>query len=179
MLSLVVMGFYFSRREKGTDDFFLGGKRIPWWAAGLSIFGTQLSAITFMAIPAKAFATDWLYVLLTVGILAVCPVIIICFLPFFRRLNVTSAYEYLELRFNLPVRLYGSASFLFFQLGRMSIVVLLPAIALSAVTGLNVYMCIIVMGVLCTLYTVLGGIEAVIWTDVIQVIVLMGGTFLS
>jgi len=179
MLTLVVMGLYFSKREKGTEDFFLGGKRIPWWAAGLSIFGTQLSAISFMATPAKVFAVNWQYLLGGIGVLAVAPVIIFCFLPFFRRLSVTSAYEYLELRFNVPVRLYGSASFLLLQLGRISIVVLLPAIALAAVTGLNVYMCIIVMGVLCIIYTILGGIEAVIWTDVIQVIVLMGGAFLS
>ncbi len=98
-------------------------------------------------------------------------------MPFFRRLNVTTAYEYLERRFNLPVRLYGSLSFIIYQLGRMSIVVFLPALALSAVTGMNVYVAIVIMGVLSTLYTVLGGMEAVIWTDVAQAIVLWGGLF--
>ena len=179
LAGLVAMGVYFSRRESTTDDFFLGGRRIPWWAAGLSIFGTQLSAITFMAIPAKAFATDWVYLMGHVAVVAVTPLLIWAYLPFYRRLNVTTAYEYLEKRFNVIARLLGSAAFILLQLGRMGVVLYLPAIALSAVTGVNVYLCIVVMGVLATTYTVLGGIEAVVWTDVVQVAVLIGGAVLS
>ena len=179
LAALVAMGFYFSRREKSTEDFFLGGHRVPWWAAGLSIFGTQLSAITFMAIPAKAYHTDWIYFLGNMMIVAVAPVVVYLYLPFYRRLNVTSAYEYLEKRFNLPTRLLGSAAFVLFQLGRMGIVLYLPAAALAAVTQMDVYTCIVLMGVLATLYTVLGGIEAVIWTDVLQVFVLLGGALLA
>lgn len=175
---LVAMGIYFSRRESTTEDFFLGGRRIPWWAAGLSIFGTQLSAITFMAIPAKAFATDWVYLMGHVAVVAVTPLLIWAYLPFYRRLNVTTAYEYLERRFNVVARLLGSAAFILLQLGRMGVVLYLPAMALSAVTGVNVCLCIVVMGMLATVYTVLGGIEAVVWTDVIQVAVLIGGAVL-
>ena len=178
LLTLLLMGVYFSRRERGTEDFFLAGRRIPWWAAGMSIFGTQLSAITFIAAPAKIYATDWLYFLGGVTLLLVMPVVVYCFLPFYRRLNVTTAYEYLEKRFNVAVRLFGSAAFVLFQLGRMSIVLYLPAIALATVTGIDVIICILLMGVLATAYTVMGGIEAVIWTDVIQVVVLMGGALL-
>ena len=179
LAALVAMGVYFSRREKSTGDFFLGGHRIPWWAAGLSIFGTQLSAITFMSIPAKSFRTDWIFFLFNMMILVMAPVVVFFYLPFYRRLNVTSAYEYLEKRFNKATRLLGSASFVLFQLGRMGVVLFLPALALKTVTGIDVYSCIIVMGVLATLYTVLGGIEAVVWTDVLQVVVLMGGAILS
>ena len=179
LATLVAMGVYFSRREKSTGDFFLGGRRIPWWAAGMSIFGTQLSAITFMAIPGKAYHTNWVYFLGNLGIVAIAPVVVFLYLPFFRRLNVTSAYEYLEKRFNTATRLLGSSSFILFQLGRMGIVLYLPAAALSTVTGVNVYACIGIMGALATLYTVLGGIEAVIWTDVIQVVVLLGGAAVS
>ncbi len=179
LAALVAMGVYFSRREKSTGDFFLGGHRIPWWAAGLSIFGTQLSAITFMAIPAMSFRTDWAYFLLNMMIVVMAPVVVFFYLPFYRRLGVTSAYEYLEKRFNKTTRLLGSASFLLFQLGRMGVVLFLPALALRTVTGMNVYACIGVMGVLATLYTVLGGIEAVVWTDVLQVVVLLGGAILS
>lgn len=178
LLSLVIMGIYLSRRGKSTEDFFLAGRRIPWWAAGLSIFGTQLSAITFMTIPAKAYATDWVFFMANVAIVAIAPIVIVFYLPFFQRLRVTTVYEYLELRFNVQVRLFASLAFILFQLGRMTIVLFLPALALSTVTGMNVYMCILVMGVLCTFYTVLGGIEAVIWTDVLQVIVLLGGGLL-
>jgi len=176
---LVAMGFYFSRREKTTDDFFLAGRRIPWWAAGLSIFGTQLSAITFMAIPALTYSTDWVLFLANMTISAIAPLLVFFYLPFYRRLNVASVYEYLELRFDLAARLVGSIAFICFQLGRMGIVIFLPALALSTVTGVNIYVCIIVMGLLATLYTALGGIEAVIWTDVLQVVVLLGGAILS
>ena len=176
---LIGIGFIFSKNQHSTDDFFKGGNRIPWWAAGLSIFGTQLSAITFMAIPAKTFATDWLYFFLMMTIIMVSPFIIRYFLPFYRRFNLTTAYEYLELRFNLPTRLLGSSMYIFLQLGRLGIVLLLPSLALSVVTGIDVYACILTMGILSILYTVLGGIEAVIWTDVVQVIVLLGGALVS
>jgi SSS family transporter len=179
LAALVGMGFYFSKRENSTHDFFLGGNRVPWWAAGLSIFGTQLSAITFMAIPAKAYATDWVYIVGNLMIVAVAPVVVYLYLPFFRQLKITSAYEYLEQRFNLPTRLVGSAAFILFQFGRMGVVLYLPSLALATVTGVNIYACILIMGILATLYTVLGGIEAVIWTDVIQVVVLVGGALLS
>ena len=179
MVLLVGMGVYFSKREKSTDDFFMAGKRIPWWAAGLSIYATQLSAITFVAIPAVAYSTDWLTLPAKICILLMAPIVVIFYLPFFRRLNVTTAYEYLERRFNLTARLFGSVSFLIFQLLRMAIVVYLPAITLAQITGLNVYECIVAMGVLSIVYTVLGGMEAVIWTDVLQVFVLLGGMILA
>ncbi|OVE78624.1 hypothetical protein BVY01_04915, partial [bacterium I07] len=178
LMLILFLGVYFSRREKGTDDFFLGGRRIPWWAAGMSIFGTQLSAITFMAIPAKVYATNWVYILAQATIILVAPMIIYLHLPYFRKLNLTSAYSYLEIRFNASLRLLGSLVFCLIQLGRMGIVLFLPAIALSTVTDISIVTCILVMGILCTLYTVLGGIEAVIWTDVLQVIVLLGGALL-
>ena len=178
LAALAAMGFYLSRREKTTDDFFRAGRRIPWWAAGLSIYGTQLSAITFMAIPAKTFATDWRYFIGNMAIVMVAPFIIHLFLPFYRRLNVTTAYEYLERRFNLPTRLLASAMFMLFQFGRIGIVLLLPSLALAMATGMSVTTCVFAMGLLCILYTALGGIEAVVWTDVLQVVVLLGGAIL-
>lgn len=178
LVLLVGMGIYFSRRENTTDDYFKAGGRIPWWAAGLSIFGTQLSAITFMAIPAKAYATDWSYFMFNMTIVIVAPIIVFMFLPFFRRLNVTTAYEYLEKRFNVAARLIGSLMFMALQFGRIGIVLFLPSLALSVSTGIDVTTCILVMGILSIIYTVLGGIEAVIWTDVVQVAVLLGGALL-
>lgn len=175
LASLVAIGVHFARRESGTADFFLAGGRIPWWAAGISIYATQLSAITFVSLPAVAYATNWKVYPAQITILLMAPIVVMFYLPFFRRLNVTTAYEYLEQRFNLPVRLFGSLSFIIFQLGRMAVVVYLPALALSVVTGMNVYVCILIMGVLATLYTGLGGMAAVIWTDVLQVVVLWGG----
>lgn len=176
---IVCIGVYFSKRENTTDDYFLGGQRIPWWAAGVSIYGTMLSAITFLAVPATTFSTDWKYCVGNFMIYLVGPLVIYFYLPFFRGLRLTSAYEYLERRFNIAVRLFGSVTFVVFQLVRMGIVLLLPALALSAVTGINLVYAVLAMGVLCTVYTVLGGIEAVVWTDVIQVVVLFGGALLA
>ena len=175
---LVAVGFYFSRRENSTAQFFLGGRRIPWWAAGLSLLATQVSSIGFMAIPAKSYATNWAYFAGVATWFIVVPLVTMVYIPLFRRLNVTSAYEYLEARFNLPVRLFGAAAYSFMQLGRMAVVLYLPALALAAVTGLDHRLCILTMGILCTAYTVAGGIEAVVWTDVLQAAVLVGGAML-
>ncbi|MHC4246565.1 MAG: sodium:solute symporter family protein [Planctomycetota bacterium] len=158
-LVLVWMGIHFSRRENGTEDYFLAGRRIPWWAAGISIFATSLSAITFMAIPAKSWSTDWIYFLQNLGILAVAPLAAFLLVPYFRRLDVVTAYEYLERRFHWSLRLAASALYMLFQVGRVAVVTLLPALALTAITGLDVTW----------------GVEAVIWSDVLQAVILLGG----
>ncbi len=178
LLGMVWIGVICAKRNKDTNDFFRGGQRIPWWAAGLSIFATMLSSITFMALPALAYSEGWNLFLANSYIL-ITPVVVFVFLPFYRTLNVTSAYEYLELRFNLGTRLAGSTLFILYQFGRIAIVLYLPALALATVSDFNIQTCILVMGVLCIAYTVVGGIEAVIWTDVVQAFILMGGALLS
>jgi solute:Na+ symporter, SSS family len=179
LVAMLGIGFYFSRKERSTDRFFRGGQTIPWWAVGMSIYATMLSSITFMSLPAKAYVTDWSYFFVNLAIVAIAPVVIMIYLPFYRRLDITSAYEYLEKRFNLAVRLFGSASFILLHIGRMAIVLYLPAIALATVSALDVYTCILLMAVLCIIYTMLGGIEAVIWADVVQTFVLLGGALVS
>ncbi len=179
LLFLIGIGVFFSFRTQSTEDFFRGGQRVPWWAAGCSIFATMLSSLTFMAIPAKTYATDWLYFFINMAIIALAPFIIYLILPFFRRIDATSAYQYLELRFNLAARLFASASYILFQVGRMAIVMYLPSLALAAVTPISIEMSILVMGVLSIIYCTLGGVEAVIWTDTLQTFVLLGGALLS
>lgn len=173
------IGLYFSYKQRSTDDYFVGGGRIPWWASGLSVFGTLLSAITFMAIPAKSFTTDWSFFFLNIAAIVITPVIAYLFIPFFNKSKITTAYEFLENRFNYTARAFGSISFILFQLGRIGIVLLLPSLAISIVTGISVETSILIMGVICIAYTTFGGIEAVIWTDVLQVIVLLGGSILA
>ena len=175
LLSMVGVGFYFARSNKSTDDYFRGGQRVLWWAAGCSIFATMLSSITFMAIPAKAYAQDMVYLIGNCMILAVAPIAVYLALPFFRRIDATSAYEYLELRFNRPVRLFASASFTLFHIFRMGIVMSLAALTLATVTPLSPAQSVLIMGVLSIIYCTLGGVEAVIWTDTIQTFVLLGG----
>lgn len=177
--AMIGMGFYFSRRETSTEAFFLGGRSVPWWAVGLSIFGTSISSITYLAIPAKAYATDWIFLVGNLTIILIVPLITWFYIPAFRRAPITTAYEYLEVAFNLAIRIYGSIVFLLFQAGRIAIVLYLPALVLSAATGLSVEFSILTMGPITMLYTVVGGMEAVIWTDVVQSFVLIGGALLA
>ena len=176
---MLMLGWIFMHRTKDSNDFFKGGGRIPWWAAGISLYATMLSAITYMAIPAKAYATDWTYYPMLVTILIMAFPVIKYYLPFFRKLNVTSAYEYLERRFNYAIRALASALFILFMVARMALVLYLPSLALTTVTGIDIYTCIILMGVITIIYCTMGGAEAVIWGDVIQGIILVGGAFLA
>lgn len=175
LASMLGIGFYFARKNKDTDDYFRGGKKVLWWAAGCSIFATMLSSITFMAIPAKAYAQDMVYMLGNFMIPVVAPIAVFLALPFFRRIDATSAYEYLEKRFNRPVRLFASASFTLFHVFRIGIVLSLAALALATVTPLTPVQSVLIMGGLSIAYCTMGGVEAVIWTDTIQTVVLLGG----
>ena len=180
LLGMVYLGYYFMKRaSNSSDDFFKGGGRIPWWAAGISIFATMLSAITYMSIPAKAYATDWTYYPMQICILLVSFPVIKYYLPFFRRLNVTTAYEYLERRFNAATRLMASILFIVFMVARTALVLFLPSLAMTAVTGINIYVCIALMALITILYCTMGGVEAVVWGDVIQGIILVGGAILA
>ena len=179
LIGMLLLGVYFMRRESGAEDFFRGGGRVPWWAAGISIYATMLSAITYMAIPAKSFATNWTYYPMLITILLVSFPVIKYYLPYFRKLQVASAYEYLERRFNTATRLLASGIFIIFMIARMALVLYLPSLALSAVTGIDISLCIILMGIVTIVYCTMGGVEAVIWGDVIQGIILVGGAIFS
>ena len=175
LLTMVAVGVWFMRKNKSTDDYFRGGQNIPWWAAACSIYATMLSSLTYVALPALVYATDWLLYIGMLMIPAVAPLAIYGAMPFFRRIDATSAYEYLGKRFSRSVRLFGSGLFTLFHISRMGIVMALTALALSAITPLTPWQSVLIMGVLCLIYCTLGGIEAVIWTDTIQTIVLLGG----
>ena len=176
---MLFLGYFFMKREESTTDFFKGGERIPWWAAGMSIFATMLSAITFMAIPAKTYTTNWLYFMMAFTIFVMAFPVVKYYLPFFRRLNVTTAYEYLEKRFSYIIRLLASALFILFMIARMALVLFLPSLALTTVTGIDIYICITLMGVITLAYCTMGGVEAVVWGDVIQGFVLLAGAILA
>lgn len=176
------IGLYFYLKEKrgSNEDFFLGGRSIPWWAAGISLYATGTSAISFIAIPAKSFATNWQLLASNVIGLLTTAFVAIMIVPLIRKLNVMSIYHYLEMRFHPSIRTLSSALNIIIQLGgRMSIVLFLPALALAAVTGISVIWSILLMGVVTIVYTLLGGMKAVIWTDVLQVFVMLGGAFFA
>lgn len=179
LAGIVGIGVWFAGRNRNTDDYFRGGKHLPWWAAGCSIFATMLSSLTFTGIPSKAFAQDWVYAIGNLMIPVVAVVAVYVALPFYRGLDVTSAYEYLERRFDRSIRLFASASFALFHLFRMAVVMSLTGLALAVATPLSPCQSIGIMGVLSIVYCTLGGVSAVIWTDTLQTFVLMGGAILA
>lgn len=178
LLMLSLISYYFSRKKQASGDYLLGSKKIPFWAAGISIMATQVSAIGFMSIPAKAYAVNWAYFAGVFTWFIAVPIVTRTYIPFIRKLNVVSAYHYLEERFDSSARLFAACVFVLFQLARMGLVLYLPALALAAVTPLDTITCILIMGVLSTVYTVMGGIEAVIWIEVAQAILLFGGAII-
>ena len=179
MLPLLGLGYFFMKKQGTESDFFLGGGRLPWWAVGISIFATMLSSITFLSVPAKAFATDWRMFLYNLGVIMVVPIVIRYYVPYFRNLKLDTAYEFLERRFNRIVRYFASGLFVTFMVTRIAIVLFLPSLALNIATGLDVYFCILAMAIVTIIYCTMGGMEAVVWSDVIQGIVLVAGAILS
>lgn len=176
---MIAIGVYFTKKNKSTDDFFRGGKQVAWWAAGCSIFATMLSSLTYTGVPAKAFAQDWVYAVGNIMIPVVAFLAVFVALPFYRQIDATSAYEYLERRFNRSVRLFGSASFTIFHIFRMAIVMSLTGLALALATPLTPTQSVLLMGLLSIIYCTMGGIEAVIWTDTVQTFVLLGGALVA
>lgn len=182
LVAMLAIGFHFWRRSKmgSTSEFFLGSRTIPFWAAGVSMFAGNTSSISYLAVPAKAFDTDWQYmmskIVTVVGLMAVAFWII----PMFRRLNLVSVFSYLETRFHPAIRMLSSALAITMHVGgRMGVVLFLPALAIGTITGTDVTLCIVVIGACTIVYTALGGMKAVIWTDFFQVMVLMGGALFA
>ena len=174
-LFMAWIGFHFAKKNNNTEEYFLGGRSFAGWVIGLSLVGTSISSVTFLAYPADAFKVSWIRYIpnfaLPIGALVSAYV----FLPFFRRNKVTSAYEYLEERFSISVRLYAAACFIIAQMVRVCLILYLVSLLIHEMTGFNITMSIIIAGVLVSVYTIVGGIDAVIWTDVIQTIILLLG----
>jgi len=179
LAALMGMGFYFSKKNKNTEEYFVGGRSYKGWVIGLSMVGTSISSVTFLAYPADGFKTAWLRFLpnfmLPVGIIIAAYV----FLTFFRRTKTTSAYEYLEHRFGPSVRVYGAVTFIIGQLIRLSLILFLLSLLMHEITGFSSVTSVLLAGVFVSIYTIIGGIDAVIWTDVIQTIMLVLGGVVS
>ncbi|MCY2962390.1 MAG: sodium/solute symporter [Planctomycetota bacterium] len=166
-----------ARRQTGTDTFFLGNRRMPWLAVGLSIMATLLSSITYLGLTGEMIKNGAsvfsMYLAWPLAMMVVVPL----FIPFYMRLRLTSAYGYLEQRFNRSARIVGSTLFLLLRLGWISMVMYTGSLALASMAGWNIYYVIVILGLAATLYAFYGGFEAVIWTDVLQAIMLFGGAF--
>lgn len=175
LLGMLGIGLAFARRQRTTEDFFLAGRRMPWWAVGMSMYASLTSAVTFMALPGTAYRENCAFIVVSFASVLVAPVLVRLIYPTYVRLRVTTSYEYLEARFGPGARRFAAALFLLARLGWMGLVIYAPALALSVATGLSQSVCILAMGLLATAYTALGGLAADIWTDVVQFILMLGG----
>lgn len=174
----VGLGLWVSRRNRSPHDFMAAGGRIPTWAVGLSIFGTYVSSISFLALPGKAYGGDWNPFVFSLSLPLAAWLATRHFVPFYRRSGEVSAYEHLERRFGSWARTYAVICYLLTQIARMGTIMYLLALALAPLTGWSLPALILLTGGLVIVYTLYGGMEAVVWTDVVQSLVLIAGAAL-
>lgn len=175
LLGVFGLGCWFVQRSRTTSGFMAAGGRLPGWAVGLSIFGTYLSSNTFLGVPGKAYGANWNAFAFSLSLPLAAWIAVRWFVPLHRNSGSISAYDHLEKRFGPWARTYGVACYILIQLVRVGAILFAVSLVLSALTGWSQPAIIITAGALVTVYTALGGIEAVIWTDVIQSIVLTVG----
>lgn len=171
----VLFGASFFFKNKTSSQFTSGSGKIPAWVVGMSIFATFVSSISFLALPGKAYMTNWNAFVFSLSIPIASVLAVKFFVPLYRSLGSISAYNYLEIRFGAWARIYASSCYILTQLMRTGAILLLLALPLNALFGWNIKTIIIVTGICVTIYSMLGGIQAVIWTDAIQGIILIGG----
>lgn len=175
LIAMIAIGVRFAGSQKTTEDFFLAGRKMPWLAVAMSMYASLTSAITFIAIPATAYEENIAFLVVSLMSPLVTPVLIFLFYPFYLRLRVVTSYEYINQRFGRPARLTVSVLFILARLGWLGTVIYAPALALSVVSGIPLAVSILSIGLFATIYTTLGGLAAVIWTDVVQFIIMIGG----
>jgi SSS family solute:Na+ symporter len=175
MLAIVGFGISFSFRKRTAQDFTTGGGRLPTWAIGMSIFATYVSSISFLALPGNAFSTNWNGFVFSFSIPLAAWIAVKYFVPLYRKLQCESAYFYLEQRFGAWARIYTSCCYLLTQLARMGAIMYLLALPMNALLGWSIPSIIILIGFSVVIYAMWGGIEAVIWTDAVQGILLIFG----
>ncbi|MBD5446084.1 MAG: hypothetical protein HDR31_02060 [Mycoplasma sp.] len=183
LFAILCIGIYFSFESKfkkkyvaTSQDFFMASKSIPGWAVGFSLFATSLSAITFLSVPAQTFGSDWIIVIGSIIAPIFAPFLIKFVVPFFRKLKAESAYDYIQKRFGLHLRLFISVTFILYQTMRAAVVVYLPTIAIATILpSVNEYLIAGIVIVITIGYTYLGGIKSIIWADLIQGFLLTAG----
>jgi solute:Na+ symporter, SSS family len=185
--SIVAIGVWANRRQTDTEAYFVGNRNVRWWAAGLSIIATSFSAASILGVPGFAYATDMWYLQYQLGDILAAVTVAVLFIPFFHRIRgLTTAYEYLEVRFDVKTRLLGSTLFALTVLLRAGTLLFGAALLFSTVAptelfpGLtSVEEAVVIFGMIAIVYTVMGGISAVIWTDVIQFSIMSIGIIAS
>ena len=175
ILAAIGTGVFFAHKQKDTSQYFAGGGKIPAWAVGISIFATLISSVTFLAYPGAAYAGNW--ILLVQGLMV--PIVLLALVwvivPLFRKVIRLSTYEYFERRFGLFARLYSSLAFTLGHFSKAGTVFFLVSMALATFLDINIYSIVLVLGITIIVLTLFGGMEAIVWMDVAQGFLLIGG----
>ena len=179
LAAVLFAGLHFAKKEMKGKEYFKGDGTVPWWVTSVSIFATLLSPISFLSLAGNSYAGTWIMWFAQLGMLLAIPITIKFFLPIYSKLDIDTAYHYLELRFESKgLRVLGAVMFIVYQIGRMSIIMYLPCMVLGSLTGISVNLLIIIMGVIAIIYSYTGGLKSVLWTDFIQgSVLLIGVTF--
>src|SRR5580704_7842640 len=179
LAGLIAIGLRFARRQRTTEQYFVAGRSVPGWAMGLSLLATIITSVTFIAYPGSAYAGDWSLLVPGIMFVAVLGVASFVVVPFYRHVVHMSAYEYFGRRFGTGVRVYSSLAFAIGHFSKMGFVFYLLALTLSSMTGWPIDRVILLTAAVTVFYTMLGGIEAVVWSDVVQGFVLWLGILVS
>ena len=172
---MLAVGWWYAGRQTTLQHYFLAGRNLPWIAVAMSMYASVTSAMTFMGLPGQAYSQNISLIIVSLMSPVIAPVLIFLIYPLYRRLRITTSYEYIALRFGSPARLAVSALFVLARLSWLGTVIYAPALALHVTTGIPQPVAIGIIGLLATVYCVMGGLSAVVWTDVPQFIIMIGG----
>ena len=169
------MGGYFVRKSNTAEGFMVASRGLPSWAVGLAIMSAYTSSISYIATPGKAFDTNWHPIIFALTIPPITWLACKYVVPYYRRMKLVSVYSFLEERLGGWARFYGSISFLLYMVGRSAVILYLAAMLMSTFISVPIEYLILILGAITILYTLLGGMEAVVWTDVMQSAIMVGG----
>jgi len=168
MTGMVALGLRFARRQTSTEAYFVAKRSIPAWAVGMSLLATIISAVTFIAYPGSGYAGNWSLLVPGIMVIIVLAIVGLAIIPFYRNVVGMSAYEYFERRFGYFPRAYSSLAFALGTFTKMAFVVYLLALTISSISTFSIDHIVILVGAVTVFYTYVGGLEAIIWADVIQ-----------
>ncbi|ALC46370.1 CG6723 [Drosophila busckii] len=175
-LLCICIGIYFGFMNKSVNeaDYMLGGRKMLVVPIAFSLVASFISGITLLGLPTEVYSYGTQYLYVGLGVVGMGVVMAVFYLPVFHDLNITSTYEYLEIRFDRRLRLFGSVMFAIMNIAYLPIVIYVPALAFNQVTGIGVHTITPIVCIICVFYTSLGGLKAVVWTDVVQAISMLG-----
>ena len=172
---MIGMGVYYTRKSRTAEQFMVADRSIPAWAAGLAVMSTYTSSISYIATPGKAFDSNWHPIIFSLCIIPVAWLACRFAVPYYRKMRLISVYSFLEEKLGAWGRVYAALSFLLYIIGRVAVILYLVGLLLSTFVSCNIVALIVIIGLVTILYTLLGGMEAVVWTDVVQSAIMIAG----